>query len=118
MPLTSPIKPFTTISAAEYNAVKDAMVWPLSGYLAGETKAGIWVQTLEEDWAGRMGVKHAIACNSATSGLLAASMVCGPNDWDSKDIAVPCFTMSATAAAPRLALHPRNALYFMDCDPE
>lgn len=115
MPLTIPR--FNTINGAEINAALSALERPLSGYLAGKLRSdGMWVQALEEDWASTMGVKHAIACNSATSGLLAASMVCCP-DYAHQDIAVPCFTMSATAAAPRLACR-NNYLYFMDCDSE
>lgn len=116
MPLTTPIERFNTIGPAERYVVQDALKQRLSGYLAGDLRGGYYVQELEEDWAGAMGVKHAIACNSATSGLLAASKVCGP-DWAYQDIAVPCFTMSATAAAPRLAWDD-NYLYFMDCDSE
>lgn len=115
MPLTTPIKRFSTINSKEVKAVLDALSYPLSGYLAGEKLGGFWVQSLEEEWAGRMGVKHAIACNSATSGLLAAATVCAP-EWEDEDIAVPCFTMSATAAAPVLAT--KCWPYFMDCDPE
>lgn len=105
MPLTTPIRRFDLGLRATA---------PWSGYKAGLPRGGHCVQQLEEAWAGRFGVKHAIACNSATSGLLAASAVCGP-DYREKDIAVPCFTMSATAAAPRVACK-RNDLYFMDCD--
>lgn len=118
MPLKTPIKRFNTISSAEANVVIEALQFPLSGYLAGEKRGGYWVQQLEEEWAGRMKVKHAIACNSATSGLMAAAAVCGNGDeFERAKIAVPCFTMSATAAAPMVAL-PWHYLYFMDCDPE
>ncbi len=116
MPLKTPIKRLNTIGPAEANAVIDALSYPLSGYLAGESRGGYWVQSLENDWATKMGVKHAIACNSATSGLLTACMVCGPEEWSGQDIAVPCFTMSATAAAPRIVAGPKSDLYFMDCD--
>lgn len=109
MPLTSPIKRLNTIPTQWY--------WPpspLSGYKADKDRGGFHVQALEDAWADRFGVEHAIACNSATSGLLAACAVCGP-EYRELDIAVPCFTMSATAAAAKIAM-PRNDLYFMDCD--
>lgn len=114
MPLTTPIKRFNTVGETELSAIEDALKYPLSGYLAGERRGGYYVQSLEEAWASKMGVKHAIACNSATSGLLAACFVCGP-DWEEEDIAVPCFTMSATAASAIRAM-PNNQLRFMDCD--
>lgn len=73
---------------------------PLSGYLGGELRGGPRVQSLEEDWARAFGVKHAIACNSATSGLLAACAAAGVSPDD--EVTLPCFTMSATASAPAL----------------
>lgn len=108
--LKTPIKRWNTIGRAEANAVMEALSHPLSGYLAGERRGGYWVQKLEDEWAGAMGVKHAIACNSATSGLLAAASACA-QEWEYQDVAVPCFTMSATAAVTKTP-------YFMDCDPE
>ena len=53
---------------------------------------------LEEAWAQKIGAKHAVACNSATSGLLAAGAAVGIRP--PMPVIVPCFTMSATAAAP------------------
>lgn len=71
---------------------------PLSGYLGGVARGGRMVCQLEERWAERFNVKHAIACNSATSGLLAAAAAIdlGPGDMF---LTTP-YTMSATAAAP------------------
>lgn len=116
MPLTEPIKPLRTYIRTE--AAGCAFDWgqPLSGYKAGYSRGGRFVRELEDKWADKLHIKHAIACNSATSGLLAASAVCGV-EWRHQDIAVPCFTMSATAAAPRIAW-PDHYLSFMDCDPE
>ena len=68
-----PIGRFDTIGALEeLFATRALRNHPLSGYMAGRLRGGYEVQQLEEEWAGKMGVKHAVACNSATSGLLAA----------------------------------------------
>ena len=71
---------------------------PLSGYLAGKSRGGKQVIALEEAWSDCFAVKHSIAVNSATSGLLAAAFAC---DLKTEDMfACPAMTMSATAAAP------------------
>lgn len=56
------------------------------------------VQAFEKEWAVFFGVKHAIAVNSCTSGLIAAlgSIDLEPGD----EVIVPPYTMSATATAP------------------
>lgn len=117
MPLSSKIRPFNRVGLAEAT-IAERVVWndPLSGYLASHPRGGQHVQRLEDAWAERFGVRHAIACNSATTGLLAAATICSP-PWDHEDVAVPSFTMSATAAAAHIA-SPTNALFFMDCDNE
>jgi len=76
----------------------------LSGFIAGPPdergipNGGPKVRELEAAWCERYGVKHAIAFNSATSGLLAAcgAMRLGPDDV----VICPPWTMSATVAAP------------------
>jgi dTDP-4-amino-4,6-dideoxygalactose transaminase len=88
----------------------------LSGFLGGELRGGPQVVRLENLWAEKFHVKHAIACNSATSGLLASCMACGMNremtsPWE---VLVPSFTMSATAAVPKFL---GARLAFGDCDP-
>lgn len=65
----------------------------LSGYLAGTLHGGPEVNALEEEWAAQFGYKHAIAVNSATSGLMAAYMCAG----DDNEFIVSPLTMSATA---------------------
>lgn len=70
---------------------------PLSGYLGGELKTGRWVSALERFWCKTFGCTHAIACNSATSGLLAACHAVGVTN---EEVVVSPYTMSATAAAP------------------
>ena len=90
------IEPFFTIDWHERREVVRSLRKPLSGYLGGKKSTGYWVNNLEDDWKTAFQVKHAIACNSATSGLLAACMAAdiGPGDtvWCSD------YTMSASAA--------------------
>jgi perosamine synthetase len=97
------IKPYNSIDLSDLAFVEhflDGVVLgrvPLSGYLAGKLHGGQAVQRLEEQWATTFGVRHAIACNSATSGLLAACVVVQSNDGN---VIVPAMSMSATAAVP------------------
>lgn len=107
------IKPFNTIGRYELHNVQHAMKTGLSGYLAGKERGGLWVQALEEKWCETFHVKHAIACNSATSGLLAACVVAdvGPG----KVVSTTPFMMSATAAAPAFL---GADIAFSDIEPE
>jgi len=94
-----PIAPFNTIGRAEIAAAIDAIKrGPLSGYLGGGAGGGYYIQKLENEWAAKFGVKHAIACNSATSGLMAAAFAVGLGSGD-RFLCSP-YTMSAGAAAP------------------
>jgi dTDP-4-amino-4,6-dideoxygalactose transaminase len=58
---------------------------------------GTWTRRLEAMFAERMGVRYAIACNSATSGLVmaAGALDLGPGD----EVLVPCMSFHATATA-------------------
>ena len=58
---------------------------------------GIWVRRLEAAFAARAGVRYAVACNSATSGLLmaAGALDLGPGD----EVLVPCMSFHASATA-------------------
>lgn len=71
---------------------------PLSGYLAGRERGGDAVILLEDTWSKTFNVKHSIAVNSATSGLLAAAFASNLKEGDT--FVCPAMTMSATAAAP------------------
>lgn len=99
-PTLGPLPRFSTIGYAEKVAIGMAMKKPLSGYLGGINKAGYWVEKLQADWCAAFGVKHAVACNSATSGLLAACMAIqikpGETVW------VSAMGMSATAACAKV----------------
>ncbi|RPI79164.1 MAG: DegT/DnrJ/EryC1/StrS family aminotransferase [Desulfobacteraceae bacterium] len=59
---------------------------------------GPQVRALEEEWAEFFRVKHAVAVNSCTSGLICAVGATGVEPGE--EIIVPPYTMSATATAP------------------
>jgi dTDP-4-amino-4,6-dideoxygalactose transaminase len=90
-----------------------ALKQPLSGYVGGHPTQGYWVKKLAEDWGRAFGVHHAIPCNSATSGLLAACMAAGIGPGD--EVWVSTYTMSATAAAPMML---GAIVHFTDIDPK
>lgn len=96
--MIGPIKPFNSIGRGERHAVDMAMFGSLSGYLAGRERGGYHVRALEDEWCETFNVKHAIACNSATSGLMAAAFAVDLKAGD--QFVCPAMTMSATAAAP------------------
>jgi len=73
---------------------------PLSGYIGGVNSAGYWVTKLQNDWCDTFGCKHAVACNSATSGLLAACMAIGIGPGDT--VWTTAYSMSATAACAKV----------------
>ena len=93
------LKPYNSLSTTEVSFVREVFEYPLSGYLGGELAGGKIICQLEEEWAAKFGVKHAIACNSATSGLLIACMAAGVNHHST--VLTTPYTMSATAAAPK-----------------
>lgn len=98
--VTEPLRKYNTIGEAEIAAAVDAMrSGPLSGYLGGVNKGGYYVEKLEEEFAGILGVKYAVACNSATSGLLMACLAC--NVGTNAPVQTTPYTMSATAAVPK-----------------
>lgn len=112
--IPEPIKASNNIGDEEADAVWTCVKnGPLSGYLGGSDKSGPYVASLEALWETKFNVKHAIACNSATSGLLAACVACNIRR-DDHVITTP-YTMSATAAAP--AFLGAN-LEFYDIDPD
>jgi dTDP-4-amino-4,6-dideoxygalactose transaminase len=91
-------KPANSITRDEIHAAVAAMDGPLSGYLAGQRRGGRCVQALEAAFSETFRVKHSIAVNSATSGLLAAAFAIRLKNGDK--FAVSAMTMTATAAAP------------------
>lgn len=109
-----PLAKFNTIDNSEIMGAQHVLRhFPLSGFLGGQARGGHLVCELEQEWAKAMGVKHAIACNSGTSGLLAACAAVGVG-IGSPVLTTP-FTMSATSAAP---LFLGANLIYGDIDPE
>jgi perosamine synthetase len=93
------VKPYTSVSRTDLMSAVLAMAdEPLSGYLAGKMRGGKNVCALEDAWSQTFHVKHSIAVNSATSGLLAAAFAVGLKPG--YQFIVSPMTMSATAAAP------------------
>src|SRR5215468_683302 len=98
--ISEPLRRFNTIGHEEAVAASEAvMTKPLSGYLGGEKHGGYYVERLEEAWADMFSVKHAIACNSATSGILIACMAV---DVKGRTVRTTPYTMSGTVAPATL----------------
>lgn len=93
------IKKFNSIGKEEEEAVLRVIrSGSLSGYDALRELGGPETEALGQEW-GKVFNVHAIPCNSATSGLMAACMVANVKSYE---VIVPDITMSATAAAPIL----------------
>ncbi len=96
------------------NRVLDSGV--LTGY-QGSWGPNFWggkeVRALEEEWASKFGVKHAIACNSATSGLHIACGAVGMDKADAGDSIVTPFSMTCSATAP---MYWRHGVRFADIE--
>lgn len=93
------IAPYNSIELPDILQANEATCGTLSGYIGGSLRSsGKWVRALEDAWAEQFKIKHAIACNSATSGLMAAAFAVRLGQGD-KFVVSP-YTMSATAAAP------------------
>ena len=96
-----PISPYQSIGSEERQAVLDVFdSGVLSGFLGSwdpQFFGGPKVLELESRWAARFGARHAVAVNSATSGLIAAVGALGIEPGD-EVIVTPC-TMTATVAA-------------------
>ncbi|MEK9967327.1 MAG: aminotransferase class I/II-fold pyridoxal phosphate-dependent enzyme, partial [Rhodospirillaceae bacterium] len=94
-----PLEPFNRIGEAERAAVLEVVEsGVLSGYVGApgpEFNGGPQVQNLEARWADRFAIKHAVAVNSATSGLFAAMGASGIGPGD--EVIVPPYTFAATA---------------------
>jgi len=89
-----------------------------SGYLAGKLTGGYEVEALEREWEEYFNVKHAIAVNSATSGLYCA---CNSGIFDESvdeyfnnknTIFTTPFSMSATVSMPMV----NNNIKFIDIE--
>jgi dTDP-4-amino-4,6-dideoxygalactose transaminase len=93
---------YVTIGPEEKEAVNRVMdSGVLSRYLASwhvNFMGGCEVQALEAEWSAYFKVKHAVAVNSATSGLYCAVGATGIEPGE--EIIVSPYTMCATATAP------------------
>ena len=99
-PHLGPLRPFSSVGWKEQRYVATALRHPLSGYLGGVHKGGYWVERLGAEWASTFGVRNAVPCNSATSGLLAACMVARIKPGDL--VLCPVYSMSATASCAKI----------------
>lgn len=100
--VTEKPRPYPSIGAKEVAAVTAvAESGCLSGYYGSwgpEFMGGEKVREFEAAWAEKFAVRHALAVNSASSGLLAAVGAAGLGPGD--EVIVPPYTMSATVMAP------------------
>lgn len=112
-----PLTPYNRIGVAERKAVLETLESGLlSGYIGApgpDFDGGPKVKELEERWTETFHCSHAIAVNSATSGLFAALGACGLGPDD--EVIVPPYTMSATAVAPFVY---GGIPVFVDIEPE
>jgi dTDP-4-amino-4,6-dideoxygalactose transaminase len=112
-----PFPPQNTIGAEERAAVHEVLdTGVLSGFIAApidEHLGGPRVRACEEAFARRLGAAHAVAVNSATTGLSTAVAAAGIAPGD--EVIVSPYTMSASAAC--VLMH--NAIpVFADIEPE
>lgn len=99
--VTKKFKKFNTYGIEEVNAAKKVIEsGVLSKYLGcwePDFYGGPKVQEFEKEWAKYFDVKHAIAVNSWTSGLIAAVGALDVEPGD--EVIVPTWTMAASASA-------------------
>jgi perosamine synthetase len=114
---TEPYPPHPVIGAEERELVAAVLdSGQLSGFIASAGEVflgGPMVRRLEADICDYLGVKHAVAVNSATAGLhcACAALELGPGD----EVIVPPYTMSASATAILMT----NAIpVFADIEPD
>ena len=113
----APYPPHITIGVEErvaVNRVLDSGI--LSDYEGSNNRwfmGGPEVRAFEEEWTEYFGCRHAVAVNSATSGLMAAVGAAGVGPGD--EVITTPWTMSATSTA----IVANNAVpIFCDIDPE
>ena len=112
---TRPFPAYPVIGEEEKRAVMEVLdSGQLSTFSASRQGflGGRKIQAFEAAFAEYHGIRHAIAVNSATSGLHAAVAACevGPGD----EVIVPPYTFTATATA---VLHHNAIPVFVDVDP-
>ncbi len=96
------LPPYCSIGEEEFEAVAAVMrsgcLSDYYGSLGDHFLGGPKVRELEEAWSDRFRCSHAIAVNSAASGIVAAMGAIGLQPGD--EVILPPYTMSATAMAP------------------
>lgn len=99
--LTGPFAPYRSIGEEEVEkvveVVRSGVLSRFLGCWDEDFFGGDKVREFEKAWAERFGVKHAVAVNSATSGLIAAVGAVGIEPGD--EVIVSPYTMSASATA-------------------
>ncbi|MFN6933591.1 MAG: DegT/DnrJ/EryC1/StrS family aminotransferase [Tsuneonella sp.] len=114
--IAAPLAPFKSIGEDEVNAAADVVRGEvLSAYIGAPGEGfmgGPHVRAFEQKTAAYFGVRHALAVNSWTSGLIAAVGAMGIEPGD--EIITTPWTMSATAMA---ILHWNAIPVFADIDP-
>ncbi len=100
--LSVPLKRYSTLGDDDREAVDNVMrSGVLSGYVGAWSEAfdgGPVVQEFERKFAETFRIRHAVAVNSNTSGMIAAMGAIGLSPGD--EVIIPPTTMSATAMAP------------------
>ncbi|MEQ9638110.1 MAG: DegT/DnrJ/EryC1/StrS family aminotransferase [Devosia marina] len=114
--ISTALTPFKSIGKDELDAATEVIrTGVLSGYIGAPGDGflgGPHVRAFEEKSARYFGIKHAIAVNSWTSGLIAAVAAIGIEPGD--EIITTPWTMAATATA---ILHFNGIPVFADIDP-
>ena len=94
--------PYITMGEEEEKAarrvIKSGVLSKFLGCWHDNFYGGPEIQALEKEWAEFFNVKHAIAVNSATSGIYCAAGAAGIGPGD--EVIVSPYTMSASAVAP------------------
>ncbi|MFA6279079.1 MAG: DegT/DnrJ/EryC1/StrS family aminotransferase [Candidatus Paceibacterota bacterium] len=97
-----PYPAYNSIGEEEKNAairvLDSGVLSKFLGEWSQDFYGGTEVQQFEAEWAKKFGVTHAIAMNSATSGLIAALGAIGIEPGD--EVIVPPYSMCISATAP------------------
>ena len=100
--ISKPLKLYRTIGVEEEKIVQDVMKSGcLSGYVGAwcdEFNGGPYVQEFEKQWSKKFNIKHSVAVNSNTSGLIAALGAIGLSPGD--EVIVPAFRVKCIASKP------------------